>query len=109
MDLDQIARPGLAVQAVDVLGDQHEFATLALTEALKRDQGSVGRIWLRADGLLEARKVPSPRTNRILAEVAECAQLGDVLLPDGSRILTTKGGNPTGQADARARNNQDPP
>src|ERR1019366_4111027 len=94
MYLDKIVRSGLAVQAVDVLGDEQEFATLAFTEVFQPDQGSVGRIWLRADGLREAREVPSPRTNGILAEVTECSQLGDVSLPDGPRILSTKGGNP---------------
>ena len=36
--------------------------TLAFTEAFQADQCSVGRIWLRADRLREAREVPSPRT-----------------------------------------------
>ena len=107
MHLDQILRTRRAMKAIDVLGDEEQIATGLTDTFFESNKRRVRGVGTRAQGLFEARQIPPPRADWILAEVLKGAELGHVAFPDGGRIRSTERRNTAGETDARTRDHQD--
>jgi hypothetical protein len=104
--LDQLARAGRAMQAVDVLRDEEHLAAGLRLPELEHGERVMRRIGHGALDAVEAVEVPRPRLFRVIPEESQRAALHDVIRPDGAVVDAAKRGQARGQAHAGARHHQ---